>query len=241
MPSGGAGAAYAGGELELFREAHRWKRYLAACLRDSIAGEVLEVGAGIGGTTRVLCRADLQRWLALEPDPQLARQIERESFSCPVEVAVATLEGLPAEERFDTVLYIDVLEHIADDVAELRRAALHLRPGGRLVVVAPAHAWLYSEFDRAIGHHRRYAASDLHELTPAGLTLQGVRYLDSVGTLASLANRLLLRQSDPTRAQIDFWDRFMVPLSRLVDPLLGHRLGRTVVGIWCSPPDARPA
>ncbi len=236
---GGAAEAYVGSELELFHDALVWKRYLARFLRGAIAGEVLEVGAGIGGTTRVLCNASLRRWLALEPDPALGERIEAErrraSFPCRVDVVVGTLADLPAMERFDTILYIDVLEHIADDHAELSRAAERLRPGGRLIVAAPAHAWLYSEFDRAIGHHRRYTAKDLRRLTPAELTLCRICYLDSVGTLASLSNRLLLRQPNPSRRQIEFWDRFLVPLSRLLDPLLRYHFGKTVVAIWSAP------
>ena len=57
-------------------------------------------------------------------------------------------------------------------------------------------------------------------------------YLDAVGLLASLCNRLLLRQQMPTSRQIQVWDRFLVPLSRWVDPLLGYRLGKSIVGVW---------
>jgi hypothetical protein len=114
----------------------------------------------------------------------------------------------------------------------LDQQAMHLRPGGHLIVLAPAHGWLFSRFDRSIGHFRRYSARQLGELTPAGLGLVRSHYLDSVGLLASAANRLALRQSLPTARQIRFWDRVLVPLSRVIDPITWHRVGKSVLCVW---------
>src|SRR5262249_21436916 len=135
----------------------------------------------------------------------------------PLEVRTGTLASLDQTEIFNTILYIDVLEHIKDDSAELARAAEHLAPGGHLVVLSPAHSWLFSRFDQAIGHFRRYTAKALEALTPAKLRVVKSYYLDSVGLLASAANRLLLAQSLPTARQIHCWDNFMVPCSRILD------------------------
>ena len=229
-------AAYVGNELELFAEARNWKAYYGAILAPHLVGDVLEVGAGIGGTTRVLCDGRQRSWTALEPDPALAEAIRRsaaaEPFPAELRVVTGTLESLPAEARFDALLYIDVLEHIEDDAGEVARAAERLRPGGALIALSPAHQWLYSPFDARIGHYRRYSARTLAALTPPTLALERVMLLDAVGVLASAANRLLLRQQTPTREQIRFWDRYLVPPSRVIDPLLGYRVGKSVVGLW---------
>lgn len=230
---------HAGGELELFAGARSWKRYFTDVLAPHLCGHVLEVGAGMGSTLRALSQAPAVRaWTALEPDPELRLRLE----SVAREVAAArgigvralagTLGELPAGERFDAVVYIDVLEHIADDRAELARAHERLRPGGRLVVLAPAHAALFSEFDRQVGHHRRYDRKSLAALAPAGARLVALRYLDSVGLLASLGNRLLLRASLPSPAQIRLWDGWMIPASRVLDPLSLGRLGKSIVAVW---------
>jgi SAM-dependent methyltransferase len=147
-----------------------------------------------------------------------------------------TVQSLSAEARFDAILYVDVLEHVSDDAAELRAAARLLRAGGVLIVLAPAHAWLYSPFDRAIGHHRRYTRRSLERVVPPGLRRLALRYLDSVGLLASAGNRFLLRRSLPTPGDIARWDRLMVPLSRRLDPWLGFRVGKSVLGIWRAEP-----
>jgi SAM-dependent methyltransferase len=148
------------------------------------------------------------------------------------EVAAGTLTDMPAAELFDTVLYVDVLEHIEEDRAEIALATTHLRPGGWLLVLAPAHKWLYTPFDVAIGHYRRYTKTDLKRLGAEPLDCIGLRYLDSAGLLASLANRFMLKSSMPSGRQIAFWDRVMVPFSRLIDPIIGYSVGKSVLGIW---------
>jgi SAM-dependent methyltransferase len=223
---------YIGSELELFRTAKNWKNYYYRMIRPYLAAEVLEVGAGIGGTTQVLCREAHDRWVCLEPDPLLIADLKAAPHlpgSC--EVRQGTLADLPAGEYFDTILYIDVLEHIADDYTEVQRAAAHLKPGGFLVVLAPAHPWLFSPFDRAIGHYRRYTRSSLRQLSPQGLTGVSMKYLDCVGLLASLSNRWL-QQHLPTVGQIQLWDTWMVPISRVFDPLLQYAIGKSVLGVW---------
>jgi SAM-dependent methyltransferase len=227
---------YVGGELKLFAQADRWKRYWISQLRPYIRGAVLEVGAGIGANTLRLRNGSERRWICLEPDPQLAATLREQLAGTPLEptteVVTGTLNALGPADRFDSILYIDVLEHIEDDRGELERAAGHLGPGGHLIVLAPAHAWLFSPFDQAIGHFRRYTARALGGLTPPGVRLASAFYLDSVGLLASAANRLLLRQSLPSARQIHMWDSLMVPCSRLVDPFTGYRAGKSVIAVW---------
>src|SRR3954454_13356083 len=150
---------YVGAELDLFAAATNWKSYFRSRIDPYLGPEVLEVGAGFGGTTRLLCRGERARWVCLEPDAGLADRLSESvrSGSLPAccEPVVGTLESLPEGARFDTLLYIDVLEHIEDDRAELVAAAGRLKPGGHLVVLSPAHPWLFTPFDHALGHFRR--------------------------------------------------------------------------------------
>lgn len=228
--------AYVGGELDLFAAATSWKSYFRSHLEPYLGQDVLEVGAGLGGTTRLLCRGRGRRWVCLEPDAglaaRLAESIRDGELPATCEVALGTLEQINVQGHFDTLLYIDVLEHIPDDRGELARAARCLKPGGHLLALAPAHPWLYTPFDRAIGHCRRYTKKTLAALTPEGLELVHLFYLDSVGLLASLGNRLLLNSAMPTAKQIAVWDKLLVRISGLVDPLLAYSLGKSVIGIW---------
>lgn len=230
---------YIGNELELFAHAQNWKRYFGRIIAP-LGPRVLEVGAGLGATTAALCDGSQDEWLCLEPDRTLLAEVEariqRGALPACCRPRAGTVRDLAPDERFDSILYIDVLEHIEDDRAEVARAAHHLTPGGRLVVLSPAYPFLYSPFDQAIGHYRRYTRASLSALTPPGCRLTLLRYLDSVGLFTSLANRLFLRQRLPTQAQILFWDRRLVPFSRLLDPLIGYGFGRSVVAVWQREP-----
>jgi SAM-dependent methyltransferase len=230
---------YVGSELQLFAAASRWKAYLRRQIGPYLGRDVLEVGAGIGATTRVLCREDHDRWVCLEPDQTLCARlvpaIEAGEFPRFCHPVIGTLDDVKELGLFDTLLYIDVLEHIEHDREELVKASGRLRPGGHLVVLSPAHPFLFSPFDRAIGHFRRYTRKSLVALEPPDLEIAKIRYLDSVGIIASLGNRLVLSQSMPTPRQIAFWDRFLVPPSTLLDPILGYRIGKSVLGVWRKP------
>ena len=234
--------SYVGTELELFSAATVWKSYFRRLIDPFLGADVLEVGAGMGGTTKLLCSPRQEAWTCLEPDPELAcalsQSIERGELPGSCRVVTGTLEQMPPASVFDTLLYIDVLEHIENDRAELQQAAVHVKPGGYLVVLGPAHPRLFSPFDQAIGHYRRYTRSSLEALTPEGLIKVRSVYLDSVGLLASLGNRLILSQSMPSRRQIAFWDKFLVRCSRLVDPLVGYSLGKSVLTVWNRPDSA---
>ena len=122
---------------------------------------------------------------------------------------------------------MNVLEHIEDDRSEVQLASQRLKPGGFLVVLAPAHQQLYTPFDANIGHYRRYNKRTLSALTPNDLALRTLLYADSVGAIASLANRYVLSYS-----QIAFWDKKMIPISRRIDRLLGYTIGKSIIGVW---------
>ena len=227
---------YVGDELGLFAQASHWKRYLRGQIRPYLRGKVLEVGAGTGSTTAVLCDNMQTSWLCLEPDPRLADQISKafadRRCTAAVEVYRGTLADLPDDRRFDAILYIDVLEHIEDDQSEIARAMRHLEPQGVAIVLSPAHNFLYSPFDKSIGHFRRYNRPMLRKLACAGLRCETLRYLDCAGMLLSLGNRLLARQSLPTARQIRFWDQVCVPVSRRCDRWTGWRLGKSILVVY---------
>lgn len=235
-----SGFEYVGDELQLFANARRWKGYLRRQMEPFITGDVLEVGAGLGGTTAFLCGGTESSWVCLEPDGELLDQLKASLGKDPSSGGLpdncvpmlGTTMDLPAEPTYDTILYIDVLEHIEDDRGEVARAASLLKPGGRVVALSPAHQSLFTPFDESIGHYRRYSKAGFGSLGKGLLETERLVYLDSVGLFASLANKLLLRQSMPTTKQIALWDGAMVPVSRVLDPLLLRSIGKSVLAVW---------
>jgi SAM-dependent methyltransferase len=228
--------SYIGTELEVFNHATEWKNYYGKHLRPFLGEEVLEVGAGIGGTTKILCESKQKRWVCLEPDETLAAQIKNQIASGQLpphcEARAISSTELPAEEKFDSIIYIDVLEHIEEDKKELLTISRHLKKNGFLIILCPAHQKLFTPFDAAIGHFRRYNKRLLTDAAPSNLKCIKLIYLDSVGLLASLGNKLILNSSSPSYKQIQFWDKMLVPISRLTDPISRFRIGKSILGVW---------
>jgi SAM-dependent methyltransferase len=225
-------------ELSLFDQAANWKSYWASFVRPHLRGRVLEVGAGSGGSIPLLIDG-VREWLCLEPDAvlaaRLAEKIATGALPSRCSLQTATLRDLPSDQRFDAILYMDVLEHLDDDAGEAARAAAHLAPGGSLIVLSPAHQFLFSPFDAAAGHFRRYSRDSLRAIVPGWLEPVTLIYLDSVGMLLSLGNRLALRSARPKPGALHFWNDWVVPASRQVDPLFGYAVGKSVLGIWRRP------
>ena len=227
---------YIGGELDLFALATRWKAYVKKEIGAYLVGDVLEVGAGIGGTTVALNDGSARRWVCLEPDASQARRLRSQVMkNCghrDLIIVAGSLTAFAEKPSFDCILYIDVLEHIEQDRLQLETAAKLVHNGGHIVILSPAHQWLFSEFDKSIGHLRRYNKRALQNLMPAGCRKMKLTYLDCVGILLSLANVFALRQSLPTRSQILVWDNVCVPLSRFLDRLFRGHFGKSVLAIW---------
>jgi protein-L-isoaspartate O-methyltransferase len=230
------GNKYIGKELEIFAHATNWKKYYGSIIKSHFGERVLEVGAGIGTTTSALYNPQIREWVCLEPDAEfvqiLHQKIEKNELPAACHPKLGTVQELPADDLYDCILYIDVLEHIENDWMEVQASAKHLKPGGRLIVLSPAHHWLFTPFDQAIGHYRRYSKKTLSRISPGNCTLENLIYLDAAGLCLSLANKIILKQSMPTVSQILFWDRWIVPISRVLDRILMFNLGKSVVGVW---------
>jgi len=226
---------YCGEELDVFEGAINWKDYWVRKIQPFVGRKILEIGAGIGATTVALKDVTYDYWVSIEPDISLCEKIEQKKskgeIKDDVEVKTCAIAQLDNVRKFDTILYIDVLEHIENDIEELKIASGLLNDGGKIIVLSPAHNFLFSEFDRKIGHYRRYNKSQLIEVVPPRMKMKHIQYMDSVGLCASLANKLILKQSDPTRAQIAFWDKTMVPLSRVLDPIFLNRVGKSILAV----------
>lgn len=223
---------YPGTELEITRDALHWKRYWSRLLKPYMRGRVLEVGCGLGANAAHLITPAVESWTFLEPDERLLAQVPAHVHDRRLREGrrlIGTTADLAPGERFDTILYIDVIEHVADDRAELLRALALLEPGGHLLLLAPAFAHLFGPFDRAIGHFRRYDRRTMRAALPADLRVVRSAYLDAMGYFLALGNRWILRSPRLRRSHVLFWDRCMVPLSRVIDPLLAHPFGKSLV------------
>jgi glycosyltransferase involved in cell wall biosynthesis len=168
-------------------------RWSFGLLAPHLGSRVLEAGAGTGNLTRHLL--DKSRVVAVETDRFYSRALERQWGHLPnVRVVEADLEVSQLyetlDETFDSVLCVNVLEHLDRPETALIGFALVLEPGGRLVVLVPAHQWLFSNVDRAIGHRQRFEESDLRKLLEgAGFEVSQLVAFNRLGVLGWLVGK----------------------------------------------------
>lgn len=223
---------YVGGELELFAEATNWKRYFTSFVAQHIGGDVLEVGAGMGANTRAFLTSTEKKvlsWTLLEPDMHLLNLAKQDLHEEPVEFLLGTIQDV--KKTYDTIVYIDVLEHIPDSRGELDRAKALLNDGGKVIVLVPAFQMLFNEFDEAVGHCRRYNKRRLTQDFEGLFEVLDLAYLDSLGFGASVANKLFLHKPIPSKGNVRFWDQTLVPLSKIVDRLVLRSFGKSLVAV----------
>ena len=222
---------YIGNELELFEHAENWKKYYSNILKKYIIGRVVEVGAGLGGTTLFLFNKKVKNWVCLEPDPLLFKILNNKLNFNILNNEINTLNGNISliKEKKDTIIYIDVLEHIENDKNELENAYNLLADKGVILIVVPAFNFLYNNFDKAIGHYRRYTKKSILKIIPENIKIIQINYLDSLGFFSSLLNKYILKQEYPNLKQVLFWDKILIPFSKFLDILFNFSFGKSLI------------
>lgn len=199
--------------------ADNYNTWLFERSRPYLGRSVLDIGAGVG-TFTALAVPGRDRVLAAEPDPEFAQLLQQRFSAVPnVEVLAAEAADVTLAEPVDSIICFNVLEHIPDDQGALRRFAELLTPGGRLLLLVPAHPLLFGATDRAVGHERRYRRRPLAALLAgAGFEIEDIRYVNPVGALGWLVSSRLLRSDDVPTGPLRLYDR-LVPLLRTLDRL----------------------
>lgn len=230
---------YAGDDLETLADMPNYHGWMMDAFTPFVRGHVVEYGAGIG-TISSLLLPHADRMTLVEPSANLVRALERRFAQTPqVSVVGDMLEahaGALAPNSIDTMILVNVLEHVEDDAAALRALMAALKPGGALLLFVPALQFLMSKLDRSLGHFRRYHRPDLVAKTKAaGFVVEDCRYLDLFGVLPwFLLNTLMGSMSfDPKLVKIN--DRYVVPLSRRFESLIPPPFGKNLILVARKP------
>jgi SAM-dependent methyltransferase len=208
--------------------------WIADMIRPYLGQSVLELGAGIGSITWRY--AEGRRVVAsdLSADCVLALR-ERFADTPNVTVVQQDLRELGEDgDSFESIVMINVLEHIEDDAGVLAALPRLLSPGGTIVLYVPALNGLYGTWDRMVGHYRRYSKWRFREVaSEAGLDIVELRYVNALAIAAWIA----FSRTDVERTQsrsLSLWDRTGVPVSRALERRVRVPLGLNLLGVLRS-------
>jgi len=221
---------YPGREMETMSIAVNYHRWIVDEFEPYLGAAIAEVGAGSGSVSVLLLEKRIERLLAFEPSHNIYPLLERALSS---DGRATTINDVfnpgYTPDGVDSVVYINVLEHVEDDRAELGKARDALRPNGHVLVFVPALSCLYSDLDRRIGHLRRYRKSKLEALVrQAGFAVVKARYFDMAGVVPWYVNFVLLRRSLGT-GSVSLYDKLAVPLIRAIERAVPPPLGKNVL------------
>lgn len=215
------------------RDASNYTRWILSAFDGKIGRQVLEVGIGHGGHADHLPPG--VEYVGLDIDEgsvEAARsQHPERSYVC-ADVLDPALPELVAARVFDTVLCVNVLEHVDRDADAVANLLTVLAPGGRLLIFVPAFQALYSDLDRMAGHVRRYTTGALAALVPPGAVIEMNEYFNPIGGLGWWANKFLPHRTlndGAVNGQVKLFDRYILPLSRAVNPITRSFFGQSIV------------
>jgi spermidine synthase len=234
--------SYSGTELDAMAEARNYYEWILDWAGPYINNRVVEVGAGLGNFAAALLRecSVSELWL-VEPAenlfPHLAKRFEAEAR---VRILRGYLHECTSLSGIDSLIAVNVVEHVRNDSEFLRLAFSILAPGGTVILFAPALASLYGSLDEAFEHYRRYSKSELaSKLSQARFCVEAIRYFNFPGIVTWFLAGRVLRRRTLQPAQVRLYDRWMVPWVSKVEQWWEPPLGQSLLAIARKPADTR--
>jgi SAM-dependent methyltransferase len=220
---------YPGLELEVFEKAIIWRAYVYIILKKFIKKNVLEIGAGLGSFTKFYLNSNL-RVTVTDLDKKNYEFLKKRFKGKRIIITNKKIKNV--KKKYDTILYMNVLEHIKDDRNEVLNSMKMIKTGGRLIFLVPAHQKLFSKFDKEIGHFRRYSKNFFNSLKLKDSKIEKLFYLDSSGYLLYFLNKLFFKnETYPTKFKIFIWDKIFTPISLILDWFLNYKVGKNIICI----------
>ncbi len=223
---------YFGRDLEAMSVARNYNNWIIHEFKPYFGDCVAEVGAGCGNFSTFLLETAIKRLIAFEPSENMYTLLHERMKTNP---KVETVQGYFGDHcnqytgMLDAALYVNVMEHVPDDKAELAHIHGALKKGGHVLIFVPALQWLYSDFDKRIGHYRRYHKKALAELVASsGFTVEKIKYMDATGILPWLIAFKLFKLS-MSSGKVSLYDTLIVPPERFFESLIPPPLGKNLL------------
>lgn len=216
---------------ERFDDANFHINYCLSFINKFIKGNIIEIGAGCGSFTKNYYDSKIKSLILTETDQLNITNLQKK-FEKNSNIRISDLSIDKIQSKFDTILYLHVLEHIKEDINELKNAKNKLNDEGHLVIMVPAHQKIYGNLDKAVGHFRRYE-KDFFKKNLLDLELVSFRYLDTMGYLLYYLNKIFFKnETFPSKFKIFLWDKLFTPITILIDFLTNYSFGKCIVAVY---------
>ena len=220
---------YDGHELEHFDNAKNFRKYQLQLIKKYLRNNLLEVGPGKGGFVEIY-KKFVKKILLIEPDKKLYKFLKNKIKDKKIIVKNKTIDKI--NKKFDVIIYFDVIEHIKNDLNEINKAKKRLSKNGFLIINVPAHQYFYNNFDKSVGHFKRYNRNDFINIEKkTGLKIEKLIYYDSVGFLFLILNKIFSLSEKNLKFKIKFWN-FFIPISRLIDFVTFNQFGKSLLCVY---------
>jgi FkbM family methyltransferase len=235
---------YEGGDLEAMLAADNYYRWIFDDIKPYVGKSVIEVGSGVGSFSKLILKTKPKTVHLIEPSADMHKQLvknisDKNSSTTNVHTHNGYLNGSEKSlkaSKPDTFIYINVFEHIEDDTAEMKKIADLLEPGGHVIIFVPALGALYSNFDKSIGHFRRYNKKKLKELCDrTGLEITSLSYRDIFGIMSWWLSFVILKRRGLSPSLVKTYDDHFVPVIRAVESKIEMPLGKNLLLIAKKP------
>ena len=215
---------------EKFDNANFHINYCLFFIKKFLKGDILEVGAGCGSFTRNYINNKINNLILTDLDKNNVKKLKKKfKQNSKIKIYNKKIEG---GKKFDTILYLHVLEHIKNDKQEIKFAIKKLKKNGTLIIMVPAHQKIYSNLDKAVGHFRRYEISFFKKNFKSLRTIN-LRFLDSMGYLLYYLNKIFFKEEVyPSNFKIFIWDKIFTPITMLFDFLFRYKFGKCILAIY---------
>ena len=220
---------YDGFELDHFDSALNFRKYQILLIKKFIKGKFLEVGAGKGGLIPFYKNL-IKNITIIESEKKLFKILKKKFSNKKISIKNQTIDNI--KKKYDTIIYYDVLEHIKNDLNEVKLASKKLNKNGYLIFSVPAYQTFYSSFDKSVGHFKRYNKKDFIVLgKKTGLKIEKLAYYDSMGFLFLVLNKFFSLKQTNLENKVYLWNLLM-PISKLIDFLTFNKFGKSLLCVF---------
>lgn len=222
--------------LEIISKANRFNRWMYSKIRPFIKNDVLEIGAGIGNISKYIVKDEFNTVLSdynFEYCDILKKEFSTNLFVKEV-LQIDLLRNdfadhfISYKEKFDTIILLNVIEHLEDDSTAVINCKFLLKPGGHFIVLAPAYKWLYCNLDKQLGHYRRYSMKKLKTtISKEGFEIINRKHINFLGIFGWFFFGKFLKKKAIGKEMNSF--EWVVPFARFLDVISFQKIGLSAI------------